>query len=345
MIGRAGAVAAFAAALLALAAPAIAGEWRPVADVSARPLTSFRIGFSSQTRFGELEWLGGLQISDAGGVIGGLSEVHTWDQGRRLLALSDDGVWFTADLATADNGRPLDLSGARVAELEVDGLTARDKHDLDSEGLAIRRRGDRLEAAVSFEANSRILLFSDAADPRGLAALSGRPLPGQPAEIKTLRWSKGLEALAAAPAGHPLGDALVAVAEWPRRDETDMPGFIIGGTRPGTFHVKRRDDFDPTSAAFLPGGDLLLLERRFQLLTGPGMRIRRIKAADIAPGALVDGAVLITANITEAIDNMEGLAVDTAPDGSTILTVISDDNHSLMQRTLILRFKLLDTAP
>lgn len=342
MIGRAGALLSL---LLALAAPAAAGEWRPVADVSARPLTSFRIGFPSQTRFGTLEWLGGLQISDAGGVIGGLSEVHTWNQGRSLLALSDDGVWFTADLDTAANGRPLDLRDARVADMDVAGLAGRDKLDLDSEGLAIRRRGDRLEAAVSFEAKHRILVFSGAADPRGFAALAGVPLPGQPAEIKTLRWSKGLEALAAAPAGHPLGDALVAIAEWPRRDETDMPGFIIGGSRPGTFHVKRRDNFDPTSAAFLPDGDLLLLERRVQLLTGPGMRLRRIKAADIAPGALVDGEVLLTANITEAIDNMEGLAVDTAPDGGTILTLISDDNRSLMQRSLILRFKLLDSAP
>ncbi|MBP0575596.1 esterase-like activity of phytase family protein, partial [Mycobacterium tuberculosis] len=81
---------------------------------------------------------------------------------------------------------------------------------------------------------------------------------------------------------------------------------------------------DATSAAFLPSGDLLLLERRFELLTGPAMRIRRLKAADIAPGATVDGEDLITANITTAIDNMEGLAVDTAPDGGTILTIVSD---------------------
>lgn len=342
MIGRA--VAALAI-VLGLVGPAVAGPWRPIADVSARPLQSFRIGFPAETRFGALEWLGGLQISDARGVIGGLSEIHTWDNGRRLLALADDGTWFTADLDTSDDGRPRDLKNAASANMDIAGLTGRNKYDLDSEGLALRRRGDQIEAAVSFEAKARILVFSGASDPRGVAALTGRPLPGQPADIRTLRTSKGLEALAAAPADHPLGDALVAIAEWPRRGESNIPGFIIGGTRPGPFHVKRRDNFDPTSAAFLPGGDLLLLERRFHLLTGPGMRLRRIKATDLRPGAVVDGDVLISANVTEAIDNMEGLAVDTAQDGATILTIVSDDNRSLMQRTLILRFKLLDIAP
>ena len=40
------------------------------------------------------------------------------------------------------------------------------------------------------------------------------------------------------------------------------------------------------------------------------------------------------------IDNMEGLAVDTDANGETILTLISDDNRSILQRTLLLRFRL-----
>jgi hypothetical protein len=338
------AAAALAAVLLAVL-PAAAGEWRPVADVSVRPLTSFRIGFPTETHFGRLQWLGGLQISDAGGLIGGLSDLYTWDNGRRLLSLSDDGNWFTADLETGADGKPLDLKAAAVADLEIEPGVAREKLMLDSEGLAVRRTADGFEAAVSFEENHRILRYTGGADPRDLALHRGQPLAGQPAELKTLRWSKGLEALAATPPGHPLGDAIVGISEWPRHGEDDLLGLIIGGTTPGVFHVKRRDGFDATAAAFLPGGDLILLERRFQLLTGPGMRIRRIAAAEIRPGNLADGEVLITASIIDAIDNMEGLAVDTAPDGSTLLTVISDDNRSLMQRTLILRFKLLDTAP
>ena len=36
------------------------------------------------------------------------------------------------------------------------------------------------------------------------------------------------------------------------------------------------------------------------------MRLRRIALADIVPRALVDGPVLLSADITEQIDNMEG---------------------------------------
>jgi hypothetical protein len=40
------------------------------------------------------------------------------------------------------------------------------------------------------------------------------------------------------------------------------------------------------------------------------------------------------------IDNMEGLSVHTGPDGESILTLVSDDNFSVLQRTLLLQFAL-----
>jgi hypothetical protein len=42
------------------------------------------------------------------------------------------------------------------------------------------------------------------------------------------------------------------------------------------------------------------------------------------------------------IDNMEGLAVHADEAGRTILTIVSDDNHSFLQRTLILQFALAE---
>ena len=40
------------------------------------------------------------------------------------------------------------------------------------------------------------------------------------------------------------------------------------------------------------------------------------------------------------IDNMEGLSVHRAPDGALVLTLISDDNFSPLQRTVLLQFTL-----
>jgi hypothetical protein len=65
-----------------------------------------------------------------------------------------------------------------------------------------------------------------------------------------------------------------------------------------------------------------------------------MKLGDIRPGTLVDGAVVFEANMWQDIDNMEGLSVHTGPDGESILTLVSDDNFSVLQRTLLLQFAL-----
>ena len=69
------------------------------------------------------------------------------------------------------------------------------------------------------------------------------------------------------------------------------------------------------------------------------MRIRRIAGATLKPGAMLDGAYLIEADLGQEIDNMEGLSVH-LDKGRTILTLISDDNFSFLQRTVLLEFEL-----
>ncbi len=92
----------------------------------------------------------------------------------------------------------------------------------------------------------------------------------------------------------------------------------------------------------LPGGDLLVLERKFSWTGGLAIRLRRIALTGIKPGALVDGAVLFEADLGQEIDNMEGLSVHRSAAGETVLTLISDDNFSLLQRTLLLQFVLAE---
>ncbi len=90
----------------------------------------------------------------------------------------------------------------------------------------------------------------------------------------------------------------------------------------------------------LRGGDLLLLERKFNWTDGLGVRMRRIALAEVRAGALVDGAVLLEADLGHEIDNMEGLSVHRGAGGETVLTLVSDDNFSIIQRTLLLQFAL-----
>jgi hypothetical protein len=92
----------------------------------------------------------------------------------------------------------------------------------------------------------------------------------------------------------------------------------------------------------LPSGELLVLERKFSLLAGVGIRIRRIALKSVAPGAVVDGPSIFDADLGDEIDNMEGIDAHVTAEGDTVLTMVSDDNFSMIQRTLLLQFTLVD---
>ena len=56
---------------------------------------------------------------------------------------------------------------------------------------------------------------------------------------------------------------------------------------------------------------------------------------------MVDGDVLIDVDLSHQIDNMEGLDVVAMADDDIRIIVVSDDNHSILQRNLMLEFRLL----
>ena len=58
--------------------------------------------------------------------------------------------------------------------------------------------------------------------------------------------------------------------------------------------------------------------------------------------ALPPAPILIHADARFEIDNMEALSVHQSRTGETILTLMSDDNFSAVQRTLLLQFVLKD---
>jgi hypothetical protein len=56
---------------------------------------------------------------------------------------------------------------------------------------------------------------------------------------------------------------------------------------------------------------------------------------------VIDGPSIFDADLGDEIDNMEGIDVHVTPEGDTVLTMVSDDNFSVIQRTLLLQFTLL----
>lgn len=300
-------------------------------SVSARPISAFEPRNPERRRFGALQFRGGLVLSSGHPRFGGFSGLARLNGGRDLVAVTDRGYWLTAGVrsqgakpASLDDTEMAAIIGASGRPLTRSGL-------FDTESLYI---ADGV-AYVGIERRHEIVRFDWAG--QGVEARA-RPVPVPP-EIKRLPRNRGLEALGIVPSG-PLRGALVAVAERSGREDEPTLGAILGGPQPGLFKVARHDGYDITDLAFLPSGDMLLLERWYEPLRGVGMRIRRIAGRDIRPGALVDGPRLIEADLGYEIDNMEGLSIH-LEDGRTVLTLISDDNFSFLQRTVLLEFELL----
>lgn len=322
------------AALIALClAAGVSASWAGDAvPVISRQISDFRIG-SSETKFGSLEFLGGLEMVSSRALFGSLSSIRFRQDEKHFVVVLDTGQWLTGSIERDAKGRLSGLSDVEITPMKNRaGHSFEGKGHMDAEGVALD--GDRV--LVSFEQDHRVDIYPDPgfADSRAIATL--------PILIprKMLSDNRGIEAITVAPASSPLQGGVVIVSERSFDSDGNRLAAILSGPLKGRFSVERDGSFDVTDGAFLPNGDLLLLERRFNMAEGIGMRIRRIKSTEIRPGAVVSGELLIEANFNSQIDNMEGLDAFQTADGTTHIILVSDDNHSILQRNLILEFRL-----
>jgi hypothetical protein len=303
-------------------------------DVNARPIASFDPRDRSHVRFGSLEWRSGLVLTSPFRGFGGLSALRLDAKGEKFISLSDKGSWFTGRIVYS--GR--DMTG--LADVEASPMIGPDGRPItasgwfDSESLALNGS----QVYVGLERVNQVLRFDFS---KGFTRSRGEAVPMPPA-TKKLPYNKGLEALVFVPKGMPLAGTLIAMSERGLDAQGNLISFLVGGPTPGQFAVRRTNNFDISDAVLLPFGDLLVLERKFSWLTGVGIRIRRIPLASVAPGAVVDGLSIFEADLGQEIDNMEGIDAHVTAEGDTVLTMVSDDNFSMLQRTLLLQFTLVE---
>jgi hypothetical protein len=195
---------------------------------------------------------------------------------------------------------------------------------------------------VGLERVNQIMRFDFS---KGGTRARGEVIPTPPA-VRKLPANKGLEAMVVVPKGKdqnmPLAGTLIAFSERGLDADGNLVAFLIGGPSPGQFSVRRTEKFDISDATLLPSGELLILERKFSWFTGINIRIRSIPLKSIVPNALVDGPALFAADLGHEVDNMEGIDAHVTAEGETVLTLVSDDNFSLLQRTLLLQFTLVE---
>jgi hypothetical protein len=303
-------------------------------EVKARAIASFDPADHSHVRFGSLQYRSGLVLTSPFPGFGGLSGLRLDAKGERFISFSDKGSWFTGRILYQGS----DMTGLADVEaapmLGPDGKPITTRGWFDSESIAL----DGSLVYIGLERANMVLRFDFS---KGFTRALAEAVP-MPSAVKKLPFNRGLEALVMVPKGLPLAGTLIALSERGLDRDGNLIAFLVGGPTPGQFSVRRTDSFDISDATLLPSGELLVLERKFSLANGVGIRIRRIPLKSLAPGAVVDGPSIFDADLGSEIDNMEGIDAYVTPEGDTVLTLVSDDNFSLIQRTLLLQFTLME---
>ena len=300
-------------------------------EIHAEQINAFEKEGSATDFTGALEFRGGLALTSSNKSFGGISSLIVDRDGVHFLAASDWGVWFRGRILYKDN-RPAEIADVVMAPmLDTDG---KPPPRIDSESMATDGRW----LYVGIERTHRILRYKY---DKNLFRAAGETV-SVPPEIRDLPDNQSLEALVLVPKKFPLTGTLLALSESGLDSAGNLKAFLIGGPTPGKFTIKRRDAYDISDAAFLPQGDIIILERKYEPDRGMMMRIRRIPLSEIKPDALVDGPVIFEADARYNIDNMEALSVNRLRSGDIILTLMSDNNFSPTQRTLLLQFSLKD---
>ncbi len=309
----------FALPLSACAQTDVGEQWRAV-DVSASPAAL------GAEEVGQLRFIGGVSLRSEAAAFGGLSDIAIQPDGA-FLAITDAGYFVRGRFTLNESGAPTDVSNVEIGAMRDEtGEIFPNKESADSEGMTLLPDG---RVAVSFE-QTQSIRFYDLSDGPFAAAQAGPALAG----IEQLSPNSGLEALAIGADGR----------------------LLVGAEGPGTLWSVAPEATEPTPPQAtlalplgyglveldaLPDGDFIALERFYAPVIGNRIRILRLSAASLgsANGAATATELARLASPME-IDNFEGASV-VKHGARTMLYIVSDDNFSNSQRTLIYAFELV----
>uniref|UniRef100_B0SXQ5 Phytase-like domain-containing protein n=1 Tax=Caulobacter sp. (strain K31) TaxID=366602 RepID=B0SXQ5_CAUSK len=307
----------------------------PVAPVKVGPeigLVTTPVPLSSANpppvALGRFVYAGGVAISSPDTTrLHGLSDLKFGPDGA-LVSVTDDGDLFEARLKLDDTGRLVGLTDGKLSPLKgLDGQPLQGKVQSDAEGLAFLANGDRL---VSFERDHRIWLYLRQSDGTyGLPRAVNKP-------ATTFPDNEGMEALTAYPIAGP--DAYLVGGEegevW--LCKVSAPCASVTPQSPPDF------TWGLTSFAAFEGQAVAALYRSFDPVRGWRGQVRFV-VDPRAPAAKQVVAATLNLDGATTRDNFEGIALSRSPSGATRLYILSDDNDTSFERTLLMAFDW--TAP
>ncbi|MEM9710068.1 MAG: esterase-like activity of phytase family protein [Pseudomonadota bacterium] len=273
---------------------------------------------------GQAEFVGAFEWERPESYFGGWSGLEIGADGEEFLAIGDRSQVVEGRLLR-ENGVIVGVEAGTIGGLQA--TNGVEIHSLksptlgDSEGLAAAPGGGFF---VSFEDEDRVWRYDGPSS-------AAEPLPFEP-NFRRFSRNSGLEALALAP-----DDVLFAIPEVSDGADIPFPVFRYrDGVWDSTLSLPRRGNFRISGADFDPDGRLYILER---IVTPIGFR-SRVRRFGFDEGRIVREEVLMASAPGEH-DNLEGIAVWSAPDGLRI-TLISDNNFRWFQVTEFVEYRLTD---
>lgn len=295
--------AVLAAALAALSPQAAAEGAASVAGVLE--LDTRRIGFGG---------LSGLWLGDAPA-----------GAPLPLAAVSDGGGWLEGALLLGPDRAPRRLVLHRTGRLaDPHGAPLPRGRAADAEALVRLPDGRFL---VAFEGQHRIVLYRTLDAP-------AEPLSPPPG-LEAAPRNGGIEALALLPDGRLLAIA-ESLAAGPGLRRAWLGRFGPRGVLWQGLAYRPAEGLEPTGAAALPDGRVLVIERGFSVLGGFSGRVALLPG--VGPPVL-EGATLLEFPGALPAENWEGIAL--ARWGGRLLAgLVSDDNETILQRSLLATLRL-----
>lgn len=266
---------------------------------------------------GSYTWHRGSQTN-----FGGFSAIEVGNDGTSFAAVSDRGWIVRGEFVRDADGRITAIRATPVEPL----LSSRSGKALppyasNAEGMAMAPDG---RLYVSFEGLHRVGYLRPGENVvRGVE---------RSPDFENLQSNSGMEALALDPEGR-----LIAIIE--RSGDLKRPYPVYRLEKDGhwtkPYTVPRIPPYLPVGADTGPDGRLYVLERHF---AGIGFQ-SRIRSFAFGRDGLEDERILLETPLGRH-DNLEGISVWTGTDGGIRLTMISDDNLNMFQRTEIVEYRL-----
>lgn len=273
---------------------------------------------------GPLTLTGVWELRSPHGAFGGFSALAAVD-GSGLIAGTDRGFLLDIDLPATG---PRAVQGSfRFVGIN----TGRRREIVDLESLARDPAGGTLWAG--FESENLVMRL----DPDGTRRVRA------PAEMARWRRNSGAETMERLADGR-----FLVIAEGAKKGSGSaheallFPGDPVKGGLPITFSFSAPADYEPVDAAQLPDSRVLILLRRVRYAL-PARFDTAIAIADpceIRTGEVWRARVIERLSSGIFADNFEGIAFTPSPEDPArgSLWLISDDNFSAFQRSLLVRF-------